>query len=360
MTTGVFLRAISGATLLAVLAACEPGADAGSDVGAAVDRPAATRLVERDIEAPEVFQATEPGLWDGRPSLGGVWVAHPGVGDPERVIIRNESNGQFVIGALFKRERETAGPKIQVSADAANALGLLAGQPTALNVTALRREEKAQVEATAGSAAAPTAPVIGGETPAEGEVVIAAAPASTAAEAAPSSGRRWFWQKKTPAAPATATPAPAPASAASSVAAVGDAALAAPEAIRSTTLDPIAGAAAAIDAAEARGSNPAISAASAAPTTLASAPASAAPRASGSTLSKPFVQIGIFSVEGNAERSADALRGAGVVPTVYAQESSGTDFWRVVVGPATTTDDREAILAKVKAMGYADAYFVSR
>ncbi|MEC7965217.1 MAG: SPOR domain-containing protein, partial [Pseudomonadota bacterium] len=34
-------------------------------------------LVERDIEAPDVFQQTEAGLWDGRPSLGGVWVAHP-------------------------------------------------------------------------------------------------------------------------------------------------------------------------------------------------------------------------------------------------------------------------------------------
>lgn len=344
MKTGFFLRAISGATLLAALAACEPGADAGSDVGAAADRPAATRLVERDIEAPEVFQSTEPGLWDGRPSLGGVWVAHPDVGDPERVIIRNESNGQFVIGALFKREREAAGPKIQVSADAANALGLLAGQPTVLNVTALRREEKAQVETTAGSAAAPTAPVIAGEAPAEGEVVIAAAPAT--AQAAPASGRRWFWQKKTPAPVPAATPVAATA---------GEGVLTAPEAIRATTLDPIAGAAAAIDAAEARATAAAQPSTSATP--LASA--TAAPRATG-TLSKPFVQIGIFSVEANAERSADALRSAGVVPTVYAQESSGTDFWRVVVGPATTSDDREAILAKVKAMGYADAYFVSR
>ena len=64
--------------------------------------PATTaRLVERDVEAPDVFQVTETGLWDGRPSLGGVWVAHPDVKDPERVIIRNQANGKFVIGALF-------------------------------------------------------------------------------------------------------------------------------------------------------------------------------------------------------------------------------------------------------------------
>ena len=113
--------------------------------------------------------------------------------------------------------------------------------------------------------------MIAGEAPAEGEVVIAAAPAT--AQAAPASGRRWFWQKKTPAPVPAATPVAASA---------GEGVLTAPEAIRATTLDPIAG------------------------------------------------------------------------------ESSGTDFWRVVVGPATTSDDREAILAKVKAMGYADAYFVSR
>ena len=84
-------------------------------------------LVERDIEAPEVFSVNEAGLWDGRPSLGGVWVAHPTVTDPERVIIRNTANDKFVIGALFRRELENPGPALQVSSDAAEALGLLAG-----------------------------------------------------------------------------------------------------------------------------------------------------------------------------------------------------------------------------------------
>ncbi len=45
---------------------------AGGARAAAGDGPRATRLVERDVEAPEVFQATDMGLWDGRPSLGGV------------------------------------------------------------------------------------------------------------------------------------------------------------------------------------------------------------------------------------------------------------------------------------------------
>ena len=94
--------------------------------GAGEDTVSETKLVERDIEAPEVFDVTEAGLWDGRPSLGGVWVAHPDVEEPERVIIRNTANGKFVIGALFRRERDIPGPRLQASSDAAAALGMLA------------------------------------------------------------------------------------------------------------------------------------------------------------------------------------------------------------------------------------------
>src|SRR6056297_3204888 len=113
------------------------------------------KLVERDVEAPDVFQVTDMGLWDGRPSLGGVWVAHPDVKEPERVIIRNNENSKFVIGALFRRERENPGPILQVSSDAAAALGLLAGAPAQLNVTALRREQ-APDPAAAPAEPAPT------------------------------------------------------------------------------------------------------------------------------------------------------------------------------------------------------------
>jgi hypothetical protein len=111
--------------------------------------PEATRsatsveLIERDVEAPEVFEAEDRALWDGRPSLGGVWVAAPGVRDPERVIIRNVENGKFVIGALFKREEGNPGPRLQLSSDAAAALGVLAGRPASVSVVALRREEVA-------------------------------------------------------------------------------------------------------------------------------------------------------------------------------------------------------------------------
>lgn len=124
--------------LIALLVGC-----AGLDLGEETSNDApntVTNLVERDIEAPDVVNISEAGLWDGRPSLGGIWVAHPDAKDPEKVIIRNPQNGKFVIGALFRREREFSGPSLQLSSDAADALGILAGQPTNVSVVALRRQ----------------------------------------------------------------------------------------------------------------------------------------------------------------------------------------------------------------------------
>ncbi|MFZ3583874.1 SPOR domain-containing protein [Loktanella sp. DJP18] len=233
-------------------------------------------LVERDIEAPEVFSLNETGLWDGRPSLGGVWVAHPSVTDPERVIIRNSSNGKFVIGALFRRELENPGPALQVSSDAAEALGVLAGSPTTLSVIALRREE----------APAPTETAI---TDFDAPEVIEATPL----DAAPA-----------------------------------------------VTTDPLPAAGAPVD-----------SAAVAAPVNP--------PAAEASALEKPFIQIGIFSIEANAETTAERLRGNGLSADVLAQESQGKSFWRVVVGPAPTEGDRAAVLSAIKGLGFPDAYAVT-
>ncbi len=237
------------------------------------------RLVERDVEAPEVFQITDQGLWDGRPSLGGVWVAHPDVKEPERVIIRNTANSKFVIGALFRRERANPGPAFQVSSDAAAALGMLAGAPAALNVTALRREE-----------------------------------------------------------------APVP----------GDATTLEPAGVETSSLDPVGGAPQP-DTVTPEPQRAPAAAQSPAPTPR---PAPAAAKAA-SDLDRPYLQIGIFSVETNAENTATAMRQAGMVPTVLKQESQGKTFWRVIVGPATSASGRDALLAKVKAIGFDDAYAVT-
>lgn len=240
------------------------------------------KLIERDIEAPDVFQKSEAGLWDGRPSLGGVWVAHPDVTDPERVIIRNEANGKFVIGALFRREREIPGPRFQVSSDAATALGMLAGKPVELNVTALRREEVAE------------------------------------------------------------EPEPAPDSSAE--------AMAAPAEIEATPLDPVSAASAAIDKAEAE---------SAADVVLTPEPKpEPKPAAKASKLDKPYLQIGIFSVEANAQNAAAMMERAGMIPTVKTSSLQGRTYWRVLVGPATSKSERSALLDKIKASGFTDAYAV--
>jgi cell division septation protein DedD len=274
LTTRAGLRLTGLLVLALTLSACEGGLqlpfgqNASGTSSTRATAASSTRLVERDVEAPEVFQATDQGLWDGRPSLGGVWVASPDATDPERVIIRNEDNGRFVIGALFRRERDNPGPTLQVSSDAAAALNMVAGAPITLNVTALRREEVADPDPIAD-------------------------PAAT-----------------------TAT--------------TGE--------IASTTLDPIAAAAAAIDEAE---------------------DAAPAPAPQPSSLDRPFIQIGIFSVEANATNTGNMMRGAGLIPTIHEQSSSGRPFWRVVVGPARNRSERAQLLETVRGLGFADAYFVT-
>jgi cell division septation protein DedD len=292
---------VTGMALLA-LGACAEGQGPGflkpkgdKDVVSRAASGAAKGSTERDVEAPEIFQTTEAGLWDGRPSLGGVWVAHPDVKEPERAIIRNEQNGQFVIGALFKRERQSPGPRLQMSSDAAAALGVLAGQPTNVNVVALRREEVSEAPApkptpVIGSAAIEGEALPAAPTVSEGPLDPVAPAAATALEAAPL-------------APASPQAAPAPA-----------------------------------------------------PEIAAAAPA---PKPAAAALKKPYIQIGIFSVEQNAQNTATAMRQAGMVPTVKTHNSQGKEFWRVVVGPAQTKAEMETLLKTIKDSGFTDAYAVT-
>lgn len=297
--------------------------------------PSAGETIERDVEAPDVFSERDAGLWDGRPSLGGVWVAHPEVTAPERVIIRNTESGRETVGALFKRERRNPGPVFQVSAEAAEAVGMLAGAPTALEVVALRTEET-------------------GPTPDP-------APAPTAAQAPDTETD------------ATATPDPAPQGPSSPEGTTAapdtaeETAIAMPEVeeprkrgffarlfgrdtpaeteITTTPLD-----------AEAR-TPPAANEPLPMPTPVAGdRPDTASP----SPLDRPFVQIGIFSVESNATGAAKTMRDADLTASIKPGRMQGNAFWRVVVGPASSRAERRQILAQVKTFGFADAYAVRR
>jgi rare lipoprotein A len=282
------------------LAGCEPGANplAGPPkdgaAAAEVKPQKSTRLVDRDVEAPQVYQVSAEALWDGRPSLGGVWVASADVKDPERVIMRNPANGKFVIGALFRRERDNPGPPLQISSDAAEALGLLAGQPGQISVTALRREEAPEeTPATPVLDTAETLPATAGAVDAGGvETKPLDAPVEPAAKTKPKDKKK--------------------------------------------AVETAAVAGAALDAA-------------ASPAPAAAAPASPAPAAASS--GRP-IQIGFFSVEANAKRAVDTLAKAGIAAEARAETSQGKTYWSVIArGDA-------ALLKKIKDAGFADAYLL--
>lgn len=265
--------------------------NSGTQNSAGKTASGSTKTVENDVEAPEIFQVTEEGLWDGRPSLGGVWVAHPTAKDPERVLIRNEANGKFVIGALFRKERETPGPKLQVSSDAADAIGMIAGAPVKMSVTALRREEvtiEEPIEAVENVELIEVS---------DGEEVIASE-------------------------------------------------------VTETALDPIASASAALDAVD----NEAAKAVVAMP--KADTPKPVVPETK-STTKQSYLQLGIYSIEANANATAEKMRGAGMIPTIKKQTSNGKNFWRVFLGPVSGSSEKDALAKSVTELGYNDAYYVS-
>jgi rare lipoprotein A len=172
-TTGLLVGCVDGGG--------KAGTGGGTGGGAgSILAPAAKTASGQEVEAPDVFQTTDSALWDGRPSLGGIWVASPNVTNPERVVMFNPANGKTITGALFRRERENPGPTLQLSSDAADALGILAGAPTEISVTALRKEAVAEAPA----AIDPAAPAADGTATDSATKDTAAAPAKDADAAA--------------------------------------------------------------------------------------------------------------------------------------------------------------------------------
>jgi hypothetical protein len=273
----------------AATVAAAPVAAINATVTAPVAPATTVRLVDKDVEAPQDFQVTDKALWDGRPSLGGVWVAATSVKDPMRVIMRNPANGKFVIGALFRREAENPGPRLQISSDAADALGLVAGQPATLNVTALRREE---APVRAPDASRPlldsSETLAGADVAASADAAIKAAPLAPAPEA-------------TITKPGTAK------------AATAKAAVAAPPAAQS---------------------------------------AAPAPKPAAAGQGGAAIQIGIFSVEANANRAVATLAKSGITANIRKESSLGKPLWSVVASGDA------ALLGKIKKAGFKDAYVI--
>ena len=349
MTSGsAWIAAFSIGAFLAVSGCDENAGTAAKPAEGETSAAQQTRSVMQDVERPDIFSVSETALWDGRPSLGGVWVAHPDVKEPERALIRNSKTGQRIAGALFRRERDNPGPRIQLSSDAAAALGILAGQPTELSVVAVRQEEVV-IEGT---------PAISEESAGEGANVAienppnaarvddtggstAAAAGATVAASARTSKRPGFWgrfrnslrnEPKRTATGATLDATTDPATV--------------PE-VETVTLDPVTTAAAAAIATAEKDDKP-----KARPGQTATAEPAPKPKPAANALKNPFIQVGLFSVEENADAASTSLRQAGIVPTIIP----GENRWRVIVGPMTTADDQASLLGQIRSLGYQDAF----
>jgi hypothetical protein len=407
MARAVLRDIVFGLAATGLLIGCVDGGGKAAD-GSATGMVAAPgkKSGAKDVEAPEVFQATDSALWDGRPSLGGIWVASPDVENPERVVMFNPATGKSITGALFKRERDNPGPRLQLSSDAAEALGILAGQPTEIRVTALRKEAAAKPVAVEAAAPAATDPAAtdpaakdgdaaaiasaaldavdtGKKTdkpaakpaakPAkDGETTAAAAAAGTAAVVAEGAAdgaaavvdekpRKKTWKERRAEAKAAreakkkaaADAKAAAAAAGTAVAAEGEAPTTTPGAVAVAPIE-----SAPLDAREPEGTAPAetkkpkrktVGDTAAAAPAVAAPPAPEAPAATGPA--RP-IQVASFSKEDNAKRATEALAKIGVTATPQKSEAAGKAVWGVVVmGDA-------AMLKKIKDAGFADAYFL--
>ncbi len=263
------------------------------------------RITEQDVERPDLFSRVDRGLWDGRPSLGGVWVAHPDVQEPERVLIRNAENGEEIIGALFRRERENPGPVFQISSDAAEELGILPGAPVDLRVVALRREEvvtvlpEVETNPVVESLDAPVNVIA--------EPLEAAQPVATEPQAAA---------------------LPPVVEAATAV--VEETALAATATAAQASEEVVASGSDVIDVSSILGG--------------------ATPPADG-----PRAQVGVYSVEANANGAAAQITQSGIAAEVTPQTMGGRTVWRVVAGPMVDENG----VAQLKALGFVDAFIVA-
>lgn len=403
MANKAFRHGILALAMTGLLGACVEGP--GGGIAPLTPTAAGKRAASgADVEAPEVFQVTDTALWDGRPSLGGIWVASADAVDPERVMLENLASGKSVEGALFRRERDNPGPALQLSSDAAEALEILAGQPSEIRVTALRRAEpevpdeampaddgSADVAAATGNpAAAPvgeageTADADADEAGAKTTAAVAAA-ALAATEGTPEgtdpalAGAETIDLTGTGAVAATGAEAPAKtrkerraeakAAREAKKAAAAAAKAAAVEAVPADGSTVDATGVAAIETAPLDARAPEVSAAAATavedppqveapkPKDAATAEASPDPAKGAAGTAAPAttarsIQIASFSQEVNATNAVASLAKIGLTAQVRQTEVAGKPVWGIIaVGDAAT-------LKSIRGAGFPDAYFL--
>ena len=190
-------------------------------------------------EKPEILDISASVIWDGDQTLGGNWISHPDVASPERVLIKNISNGKSIVGAVFQQTKRMKTGSAVISSDAAKALGIAQNEKTKVQIVAVRVPEGTE-----------TTKII----------------AET---------------NKT----------------------------------KSIPLE--------------------------------------------TKLSKPFIQVGIFGFQNNANKTKDQISKLNLPVNILDFQIKGKPYWRVVAGPASTSDSRKNMLKDIKSAGFIDAYYVS-
>lgn len=190
-------------------------------------------------EKPGILDLSASVIWDGEQTLGGNWISHPDVDSPERVLIKNISNGKSIVGAIFQQTKKMkTGPAV-ISSDAAKALNIAQNDQTKVQIIAVRAAERTSITPT----------------------------------------------------------------------------IAEPNKSDSASIE--------------------------------------------TKLSKPFIQVGIFGVENNANKTKDQMLKLNLPVNILDFQIKGKPYWRVVAGPASSSDSRRSMLKTIKSAGFTDAYFIS-
>ena len=190
-------------------------------------------------EKPEILDLSASVIWDGEQTLGGNWISHPDVDSPERVLIKNISNGKSIVGAIFQQTKKMKTGHALISSDAAKALNIAQNDQTKVQIIAVRAAERTSITPT----------------------------------------------------------------------------IAEPKKSDSASIE--------------------------------------------TKLSKPFIQVGIFGVENNANKTKDQMLQLDLPVNILDFQIKGKPYWRVVAGPASSSDSRRSMLKTIKSAGFTDAYFIS-
>ena len=199
----------------------------------------ATKTANVTLEQkPEILDISSAVVWDGNQTLGGNWISHPDVENPERVLIKNIANGKSIVGAIFQQAKKmNPGPAI-ISSDAAKALDIVQNEQTKVQITAVRASQ-------------------------------GTSPTSEITE---------------------------------------------PDNVSASSLE--------------------------------------------TEMSKSFIQVGIFGVQNNANKTRDQMLQLDIPVNIFDFRIRGKPYWRVVAGPARSADSRKNMLKSIKSAGFKDAYYV--